>query len=79
MEITETLPENVMKVLKARYLLKFEDGRQENPDDLFKRVAKAISNSDKEYNDFKQEKTEEIFNRYIVTDEQLYEYMLKFK
>ena len=25
------------------------------------------------------EKTEEIFNRYIVTDEQLYEYMLKFK
>ena len=61
MEINETLPENVMKVLKARYLLKFEDGRQENPDDLFKRVAKAIANSDKEYNDFKQEKTEEIF------------------
>ena len=50
-----------MKVLKARYLLKFEDGRQENPDDLFRRVAKAIANSDKEYNDFKHEKTEEIF------------------
>ena len=25
------------------------------------------------------EKTEEIFNRYIVTDEQLYEYMSKYK
>ena len=49
-----------MKVLKARYLLKFKDGRQENPDDLFRRVAKAIANSDKEYDDFKHEETEKI-------------------
>ena len=57
-----------MKVLKARYLLKFEDGRQENPDDLFRRVAKAIANSDKEYNDFKHEETEKIFCEGTVTN-----------
>ena len=48
MEINDTLSENVMKVLKARYLLKFEDGKQEKPDELFRRVARAIASADEE-------------------------------
>ena len=61
MEINNILSENVMKVLKARYLLKFEDGRQESPDELFLRVAGAISSADEEYQDFNSKESKEIF------------------
>ena len=61
MEINNVLSENVMKVLKARYLLKFEDGRQEKPDELFLRVAGAIANADEEYQDFNSKESKEIF------------------
>lgn len=50
-----------MKVLKARYLLKFEDGRQESPDELFLRVAGAIASADEEYQDFDSKESKEIF------------------
>ncbi len=52
MEINNVLSENVVKVLKARYLLKFEDGTQASPDELFLRVAGAIASADEEYQDF---------------------------
>ncbi len=61
MEINDILSENVMKVLKARYLLKFEDGRQESPDELFLRVAGAIASADEEYQDFDSKESKEIF------------------
>ena len=61
MEINNGLSENVMKVLKARYLLKFEDGRQESPDELFLRVAGAIASADEEYQDFNSKESKEIF------------------
>tara|TARA_Y100000590_G_scaffold163202_1_gene187103 strand:+ start:4136 stop:6538 length:2403 start_codon:yes stop_codon:yes gene_type:complete len=61
LEINDILSENVMKVLKARYLLKFEDGRQESPDELFLRVAGAIASADEEYQDFDSKESKEIF------------------
>ena len=69
MEINDTLSENVMKVLKARYLLKFEDGKQESPDQLFKRVATAIASIDEEYKDFDKEESKEIFYKMMKSFE----------
>ena len=60
MEIAETLSENVMKVLKARYLIK-QDGKQETPDQMFRRVAKTVAIADNEYNDFNIVESEEKF------------------
>lgn len=42
-----TLSENAMNVLRARYLIKDESGRcTETPDDLFRRVAHAVSEAE---------------------------------
>ena len=60
MEITKTLSENVMKVLKARYLIK-KDGKQETPDQMFRRVAKAVAMADNKYKDFNATESEEKF------------------
>ena len=60
MEIAETLSENVMKVLKARYLIK-QDGKQETPAQMFRRVAKTVAIADNEYNDFNIVESEEKF------------------
>ena len=44
------LSDNAVKVLEKRYLSKDETGKLvENPDDMFKRVAKAIAQADTEY------------------------------
>tara|TARA_B000000460_G_scaffold247240_1_gene221864 strand:- start:2192 stop:4594 length:2403 start_codon:yes stop_codon:yes gene_type:complete len=69
MEINDNLSENVMKVLKARYLLKFEDGKQEKPDELFRRVAGAIASVDEEYQDFDKEESKEIFYKMMKSFE----------
>ena len=69
MEINDTLSENVMKILKARYLLKFEDGKQEKPDELFRRVAGAIASADEEYQDFDKEESKEIFYKMMKSFE----------
>ena len=65
MEIAETLSENVMKVLKARYLIK-QDGKQETPDQMFRRVAKTVAIADNEYNDFNIVKSEEKFYKLMT-------------
>lgn len=44
------LSENAVKVLEKRYLSKDENGKLlENPEGMFKRVAKAIAEADKDY------------------------------
>ena len=55
--------------MKARYLLKFDDGRQERPDELFRRVANAIAIADNEYKDFNNEESEEIFYKMMKSFE----------
>ena len=44
------LSENALKVLARRYLIKNEDGKViETPEEMFRRVAKAIAQADKSY------------------------------
>lgn len=46
-----SLTENASKVLERRYLTKDENGKSiENIDELFRRVAKAVAQADKQYN-----------------------------
>ena len=62
MEIEENiLPENVMKVLNARYLLKLPQGIRETPNQLFRRVARSMAVADKSYGDFEVKDSEERF------------------
>ncbi len=57
------LSKNAVTVLERRYLKKDADGQpMETPDDLFKRVAQAIAEADKEYDvDADVKKTQDIF------------------
>ena len=44
------LSENALKVLERRYLKKDENGKVvETPEEMFRRVAKAIAVADKQY------------------------------
>lgn len=64
------LSENSLKVLERRYLMKDNDGKViEKPQELFRRVAKAIAAADKLYGikDAEAAKTEEAFYR-IMTE-----------
>lgn len=55
--MASNLTENAIKVLEKRYLIRDEEGKVvETPDELFRRVAKAISCADK-----KDDKLEEMF------------------
>ncbi|WP_302762311.1 vitamin B12-dependent ribonucleotide reductase [Christensenella hongkongensis] len=57
------LSKNAVTVLERRYLKKDADGKPtEKPDDLFKRVAQAIAQADKEYDlDADVKQTQDIF------------------
>ncbi|NTV91465.1 MAG: ribonucleotide-diphosphate reductase subunit alpha, partial [Clostridiales bacterium] len=49
------LSENAIKVLERRYLTKDETGKLiESPEDMFRRVAKAVAQADAPYADEKQ-------------------------
>lgn len=61
-----TVSANAMQVLKKRYLSKDENGNViEEPEDLFKRVAKHIAKADLNYNEDPQ-KTEKIFYKMLT-------------
>ena len=61
-EKTLNFSNNALQVLKKRYLLKDENGNiKETPEDLIKRVAKAIAEADKLYEDGNIEETEKKF------------------
>ncbi|MBI2013610.1 MAG: adenosylcobalamin-dependent ribonucleoside-diphosphate reductase [Candidatus Colwellbacteria bacterium] len=47
-EINSTFSENSLKMLKKRYLYTFEDGHQETPAEMFRRVAKDLAAVEKE-------------------------------
>ena len=62
-----TVSANAMQVLKKRYLSKDENGNViEEPEDLFKRVAKHIAKAEDEPN---QQKMEEIFTKMMQNGE----------
>lgn len=51
--------ENALRVLQARYLKKDEDGRRtETPEELFRRVAKAVAEAEKNYSSEPQVQSE---------------------
>jgi len=62
------LTENAIKVLEKRYLAKDENGKLlENPEGMFRRVAKAIAQADANYVDASQiKKTEDEFYEMMV-------------
>lgn len=62
------LTENAIKVLEKRYLAKDENGKLlENPEGMFRRVAKAIAQADANYVDASQiKKTEDEFFEMMV-------------
>ena len=64
------LSENSIKVLKRRYLKKNENGKViETPDEMFRRVARAMASAEKEYGGSKKEiaDLEESFYRIMVS------------
>ncbi len=61
-EKTLQFSNNALQVLKKRYLLKDENGNtKENPEDLLRRVSKAIAGADNNYEGENAEATEEKF------------------
>ncbi len=48
-EVVGSFSENSLKMLKKRYLWKHDDGSQETPADMFRRVAKALASVEKKY------------------------------
>jgi len=58
---------NALKVLEQRYLIKDEHGNViENPEEMFRRVAKNIAKADKNYEGFDQKKSEEEFYNMMI-------------
>ncbi len=56
----DTLTENAKTILKERYLRRDADGNvKETPDELFKRVARAIANVNRDYEDDRSVEDEE--------------------
>ncbi len=55
------IPENVMKILRARYLLKLPNGNQESPGQMFRRVAIAVASADNDFGDFDPKESEATF------------------
>jgi len=47
--VNEQFSENALKVMRKRYLIEREDGIQENPADLYARVANALAAVEKKY------------------------------
>ncbi len=48
-KVNRMFSENALKMLKKRYLVTYENGKQETPADMFRRVAKSISATEKNY------------------------------
>lgn len=58
---------NALKVLEQRCLQKNEDGEIiETPEQMFKRVAKAVAEPDKKHKDFNQAESEEAFYKMMI-------------
>ncbi|MEX2033397.1 MAG: adenosylcobalamin-dependent ribonucleoside-diphosphate reductase [Candidatus Colwellbacteria bacterium] len=48
-EVNESFSENALKMMRKRYLVHDEKGKQETPADMFMRVAKALAAVEKDY------------------------------
>src|SRR3989304_9896651 len=48
-EVNESFSENALKMMRKRYLVRDEKGKQEMPTDMFMRVAKALAAVEKDY------------------------------
>lgn len=68
-KINASFSENALKMMKKRYFLTREDGREESPADMFRRVARALAQVEKNYG-----ASEEFVNK---TAEEFFEIMAK--
>ncbi|MDP3993876.1 MAG: adenosylcobalamin-dependent ribonucleoside-diphosphate reductase [Candidatus Doudnabacteria bacterium] len=48
-KVNESFSENALRVMKKRYLVKKEDGRQETPSEMIHRIAHAVAGAEKNY------------------------------
>ncbi len=47
--VNTSFPENALKMMKKRYLVRFEDGGQETPSEMIHRIAHAVAGVEKNY------------------------------
>ena len=47
--VNTSFTENALKMMKKRYLVKFEDGGQETPSEMIHRIAHAVAGVEKNY------------------------------
>ncbi len=70
-EVNESFSENALTMMRKRYLVTDEKGKQETPADMFMRVAKALAAVEKSYRKSKQNilKTEKEFFEVMASKE----------